>query len=68
MSKCYLVFIMQGSYKCLVEKIGLLDELCSGMSSSTVGHKFIVNKSYVCVSLCMFENRNTNFKPLDIDH
>lgn len=44
---------MQESYKCLVEKIGLLDKLPSGMNSSTVGCKFTVNESYVCVCLCV---------------
>lgn len=58
MSKCYLVFIMQESYKCLVEKIGLLDKLSSGMNSSTVGRKFTVNESYVCVCLCVLKQKH----------
>lgn len=53
MSKCYLVFIRQESYKCLVEKIGLLDELCSGMNSSTLDiSSLLMNHKCVCLCVC----------------
>lgn len=37
-----------------MEKIGLLDELYSGMSYNVVivGHEFTVNESCVCVCVC----------------
>ena len=46
MFKCYLVFSKHKKATiCLMEKLQVLDELCSSMSCSTVGCKFNVNES-----------------------
>ena len=60
-AKCYPGFVTHEDYNCLMEKIGLLDELYSGMSYSVVivGHEFTVNESCVCVcaaTVCAFSH------------
>lgn len=34
---------------CLLEKIDVLDKLCSSVSHNAVGHKYNVNQSTICI-------------------
>ena len=43
----------------LTEKIGMLDNLHSGINSNAVGHEFKVNESVVYIFNWMSFNRNT---------
>lgn len=39
---------------CLLEKMGMLDKLCSGISSRAVDHEFNVNESTIYIKYRVF--------------